>query len=104
MSVEPLPVDPGISVKNIDRRVRRNALIETLEQQRLERAEQRAEQRRVRADLERKCLLARNELRRLTDARYVFELDADGNRVVYDDERRARSEQSARRDVEEYCR
>ena len=52
---------------------------------------------------EQNCTRARERLRGMTQARAVYRLDEDGNRVVLSFEERAASEEKARAQVEHWC-
>jgi len=72
--------------------------VENAEQQRKETAALAA-----REDAEQECTRARDRLRGVTQARAVYRLDEDGNRVVMSFEERAASEEKARAQVEHWC-
>jgi len=57
----------------------------------------------AREDAEQKCSRARDRLRGVTQARAVYRLDDEGNRVVLSFEERAASEEKARAEVARWC-
>ena len=57
----------------------------------------------AREEAEQKCTRARDRLRGVTQARAVYRLDDEGNRVVLSFEERAASEEKARSQVEHWC-
>jgi hypothetical protein len=57
----------------------------------------------AREEAEQKCTRARDRLRGVTQARAVYRLDDEGNRVVLSFEERAASEEKARAQVEHWC-
>jgi hypothetical protein len=72
---------------------------ENMEQERAE-----AEARDQREQAAKNCEQARNRLRFVSEARSLYRLDEDGNRVVFSFEEREQSEQQARSEVERWCR
>ena len=62
-----------------------------------------AETQAAREEAEQKCTRARDRLRGVTQARAVYRLDDEGNRVVLSFEERAASEEKARAQVAHWC-
>ena len=72
--------------------------VENAERSRREKAAQMA-----RAEAEKNCSAARDTLRNVTQARALYRLDEDGNRVVLSFNERAASEEQARAAVAHWC-
>jgi len=94
------PAPAGDAAERADKtqRLLRAYDVENAEQQRKETAALAA-----REDAEQECTRARDRLRGVTQARAVYRLDEDGNRVVMSFEERAASEEKARLAVARWC-
>jgi len=49
------------------------------------------------------CYTARDRYRQLVSAGRIYDLDKNGNRVIYNDAQRAKTEASAKADVDKWC-
>jgi len=94
------PAPAGDAVERADKtqRLLRAYEVENAAQQR-----KAAEALAAREEAEQKCTRARDRLRGVTQARAVYRLDDEGNRVVLSFEERAASEEKARTQVEHWC-
>jgi len=99
-SAAPAPAPAGDAAERADKtqRLLRAYDVENAEQQRKE-----AEAQAAREEAEQKCTRARDRLRGVTQARAVYRLDDEGNRVVLSFEERAASEEKARVAVARWC-
>ena len=79
-------------------------LLRAYEAENTERKRAQAEARTAREQASKNCEQARNRLRFVTEARSLYRLDEDGNRVVFTFEEREQSEQQARAEMERWCR
>ena len=94
----PAPAGDAAARADKTQRLLRAYDIENAEQQRKE-----AEAQAAREEAEQKCTRARDRLRGVTQARAVYRLDDEGNRVVLSFEERAASEEKARAQVAHWC-
>jgi hypothetical protein len=98
---EAAPAPAGDAQQRMDKTQR---LLRAYEAENAERQRAEAEARTAREQASRKCEQARNRLRFVTEARALYRLDEDGNRVVFSFEEREQSEQQARAEMERWCR
>ena len=96
--VAPAPAGDAAERADKTQRLLRAYDVENAEQQR-----KAAEALAAREEAEQKCTRARDRLRGVTQARAVYRLDDEGNRVVLSFEERAASEEKARTQVEHWC-
>ena len=82
---------------------RTQRLLRAFDAENAERRQAEAEARTAREEAVKHCEQARNRLRFLTEARSLYRLDEDGNRVVFSFEEREQSEQQARTEVAKWC-
>ena len=94
------PAPAGDAAERMDKtqRLLRAYDVENAERQRQETAARTAQ-----AEAEKNCVTARDRLRNITQARALFRLDEDGNRVVLSFDERAASEQQVRAAMERWC-
>ena len=94
------PAPAGDAAERMDKtqRLLRAYDVENAERQRQVTAAQAA-----REEAEKNCTHARDRLRGVTQARAVYRLDKDGNRVALSFEERAASEEKTRAQVERWC-
>ena len=94
------PAPAGDAAERMDKtqRLLRAYDVENAERQRQETAARTAQ-----AEAEKNCVTARDRLRNITQARALYRLDEDGNRVVLSFDERAASEQQARAAMERWC-
>ena len=78
-------------------------LLRAYEAENTERKRAQAEARTAREQAVKNCEQARNRLRFVTEARSLYRLDEDGNRVVFSFEEREQREQQARAEVARWC-
>lgn len=98
---EAAPAPAGDAQQRMDKTQR---LLRAYEAENAERQRAEAEARTAREQASRKCEQARNRLRFVTEARALYRLDEDGNRVVFSFEEREQTEQQARAEMERWCR
>jgi hypothetical protein len=94
----PAPAEDAADRADKTQRLLRAYEVENAEQQR-----KAAEALAAREEAEQKCTRARDRLRGVTQARAVYRLDDEGNRVVLSFEERAASEEKAHTQVEHWC-
>ncbi len=81
----------------------RRRLGSIMEQDRRKRAEARAKEREERDKRRSQCAFARDRLRNLSEATYLYDLDEQGQRRVLSHEQRSAAERQARQDVQRLC-
>lgn len=92
------------ATENSEERMRKTQrLLNAMEAERSEKKQAAAQAKAEAAKRKRNCTLARNRHRQITTASRVFELDDEGNKVVYSDAQRAQAEARAAADVETWC-
>ena len=94
---------PAPAVDAEQRMDKTQRLLRAYEAENVERKRAEAEARTAREAAIKNCEQARNRLRFLTQARSLYRLDEDGNRVVYSFEESEQSEQQARAEVARWC-
>ena len=94
----PAPAEDAAERMDKTHRLLRAYDVENAERQRQETAA-----RTTRAEAEKNCVTARDRLRNITQARALYRLDEDGNRVVLSFDERSASEEQARAEVERWC-
>ncbi len=94
---------PAPAVDAEQRMDKTQRLLRAYEAENTERKRAQAEARTAREEASKNCEQARNRLRFLTQARSLYRLDEDGNRVVCSFEEREQSEQQARAEVARWC-
>ncbi len=101
-------VDIEIKPTDLEATLRANAELQRrVEAGKLEREDDKAfaaEQERYEARLAESCRQARDRVAAIESARRLSTVDEQGNRVVYDEERRAAALTEARRQVADWCR
>ena len=94
------PAPAGDAAERMDKTQR---LLRAYDVENAERQRQETAARTARAEAEKNCVTARDRLRNITQARALYRLDEDGNRVVLSFDERAASEEQARAAVERWC-
>jgi len=82
----------------------RDKLLQSMEEDRLEKKELREKQRKQAKRDRARCNSLRDKLRRMSSASGVYRLDKDGNRVFMSNEQRSKSEASLRKRMSKVCR
>lgn len=82
----------------------REKLLQAMEEDRIEKKEQR-EKKKAKAKRDRaRCNALRDKMRRMKRASGVYRLDKDGNRVFISKEQRGKSEDRLSKQIRKYCR
>lgn len=97
---KPAPAVAGDAAERMDKTQR---LLRAYEVENAERQRQETAARTARAKADKNCVSARDRLRNITQARALYRLDEEGNRVVLSSEERTASEQQARAAVAQWC-
>ena len=98
------PAQPSGSVAPpVDRQSRQRRLVDTLEEDRLRRLEERAKAETERADRSRRCAWARDRMRRYESAGFLYDLDERGERRALSDAERRRALGQAQAEIDKWC-
>lgn len=105
VNIRPAPTTPppGPEPTGAQRAERQQRLLRSMEDERLERREAREKARRDQAERERRCHLARDRQRRFNAAGYIYKLDEQGQRRVYDADERAAAQRRVDGEVSRWC-
>lgn len=96
--------EPGTSsAPAVDLDQTRQRLLQAYEEERLEREQKRAEAAKEAERRKQNCARAKDELRNLETASYLYDFDEKGERVILNDAEHARALARARADVKEWC-
>lgn len=94
---------PKVTPMPDEREQKRERLLQVLDEQRQEKREEAETQKKRKEERERNCNLAKDQLRNYEQAGYIYEIDKKGNRVIYDEEKKAAAVQTARDAVKQWC-
>ena len=78
-------------------------LSRSLEEDRRAREEEKAKKQQQAADRQQRCHRARDSIKRYESSSQLYDLDANGNRQVLNEEQRKNAEDKLRKDIEKYC-
>ena len=91
------------TVSKEDREERRKRLLQAFDEDRELKKEQQQKEQKQKARQDRNCAVAKDRLRRYTNASSLYDLDKDGNRVHLSNEERERSIERLRSQINKYC-
>jgi hypothetical protein len=83
---------------------RRRKLTEAMTEDRLDKEKKKSQEKKKKAKLSRKCMYAKDTLRRNEKAGSLYNFDKQGNRYTLSDEQRIRSIKSLKKKINKYCR
>ena len=86
-----------------NRAIKRQRLLDAFAKEREEQAAAKAKQEDEQKERKVRCARAKDRLQRYQDAQYIYDLDENGNEVVFSFEERARFETEARENVRKWC-
>lgn len=89
---------------DISRAEKRERLLQSMEEDRLEKQEKRDKQQALKQQNRQKCNRYRDQMRHHERARAIYKLDKDGNRVYMSDSDRAKSTKNLQAKINKYCR
>ena len=97
---------PALSPSNdgMSREEKRERLLESMEEDRLEKREKREQQQALKQQNRKKCNRYRDRMRHYERANSLYKLDRDGNRVYMSDGDRARATNKLQANIKKYCR
>ncbi len=99
----PLRDVPEATPMPSERVEKRERLLQVLKEQRQEKREEAEERKKQKEERARNCNLAKDRLRNYEQAGTIYEIDNEGNRVIYDEEKQAAAVQAARDAVKQWC-
>ena len=86
------------------REEKRERLLQSMEEDRLEKQEQREKQQALKQQNRKKCNRYRDKMRHYERARGIYRLDKDGNRVYMSAQDRTRATKNLQKKIDKYCR
>ena len=89
---------------DMSREEKRERLLQSMQEDRLEKQEQREKQRAQKKENRQKCNRARDRMRHYERAQALYRLDKDGNRVYISDAQRAKATKKLQTNINKYCR
>lgn len=102
IEVDEAPSAPPSS-DSMSREEKRRRLLETMQEDRDEKAERRAQKKAERERDHRNCIQYRDRKRQLESASRLYSLDRDGNRVFISNEERDRTMRDLQARINKYC-
>jgi len=97
-------MSPGSSDNGMSREEKRERLLQSMQEDRFEKQEQKEKQQALRAQNKKKCNRYRDQMRHYQRANSLYKLDQDGNRVYMSDGERSRSTKKLQARINKYCR
>jgi hypothetical protein len=88
---------------SMSREEKRRRLLETMQEDRYEKKERRAQENADRARNHRRCIVYKDRMRQIEHAGRVYSLDKDGNRIYMSDEERDKSTRELQASINKYC-
>jgi hypothetical protein len=86
-----------------ERRLKTRRLLDAMEAERNRKKRAAAEEQAEKKRRQRNCNNARDRYQRIITASRLYDLDEQGNRIILNDEQRARSTERSRAEVERWC-
>ena len=91
------------AASEVERRQLQKRLLEVFERERKEKKEAKAKEREEKQALAKRCNEARDQLRQLQDASFLYDVDDDGERIVYTDKQRESATSEFEKQIEKHC-
>ncbi len=88
----------------MSREEKRERLLQSMEEDRLEKKQQREKQQALKKQNRKKCNRYRDRMRHYERARGIYRLDKDGNRVYMSDADRSKATRKLQKQINKYCR
>ncbi len=93
----------GAAPTDAERREKRRRLLEAFQQERAEKQAAAAKKTAEKKELRKKCTMARQELREMKEAGYLYDYDESGNRVILSKDERAKAVADLKRKIDKRC-
>jgi hypothetical protein len=94
----------GNSKGSMSREEKRERLLQSMEEDRLEKKQQREKQQALKQQNRKKCNRFRDRMRHFERASGIYQLDEDGNRIFMSDADRAKTTKNLQNKINKYCR
>ena len=106
MEVDDIVTIPTFGGRNdsMSREEKRERLLQAMEEDRLEKKQQREQNQALKQRNRKKCNLYRDRMRHYQRASGIYSLDEDGNRVYMSDADRASATKNLQKKIDKYCR
>lgn len=105
MNIDDTPsVSSGSSDSGMSREEKRERLLQSMQEDRLEKQEQKEKQQALRAQNKKKCNSYRDQMRHYQRANALYKLDRDGNRIYMSDSQRSSATKKLQAKIDRYCR
>lgn len=104
MKVDDTAPAPSYSDDELSREEKRERLLQSMEEDRVEKQEMREKQKAVREKNRQKCNRYRDKMRHYERASSLYKLDKDGNRVYMSEGDRDRATKNLQANIKKYCR
>ena len=104
MSIDDSPSVPLDSDSAMSRAEKRERLLQSMEEDRLEKQEKREQQQALKEQNRQKCNRYRDRMRHYQRASAIYKLDRDGNRVYMSDTERAGATKDLQGRINKHCR
>jgi len=101
LDVSPAPAAPAPS--DAERAEKRRRLLEAFAKERAEKEAAIEQAKQEKAERAANCARARERLRKVREATYLYDYDESGNRVIFSDEQREEATRQAKAEVERWC-
>ena len=95
--------DNRIGGMQIDRRKKRERMLQILEEDRLSREESRRKKYAEQRQRQQRCARIKDDLRRYTNANGVYHMDKNGERIYFTDQQRRQKENKLKKMIRKYC-
>ena len=102
---KPIQIKPtsGSDASNRNRYERTKKLVDSLAEERQERKQMRAKEHQARQERLQQCEAAKNELKQIREAQFLYRKDEDGEKTILSFEERAQAERKAREEIRKSC-
>lgn len=106
MEVDDIVTVPSFGDRNdsMSREEMRERLLQSMEEDRLEKKQQREQQQALKQENRKKCNRYRDRMRHYQRASGIYRLDEDGNRVYMSDADRTKATKNLQKKINKYCR
>ena len=104
MNIDDTAPSPSSSGDTLSREEKRERLLQSMEEDRVEKQEKREKQKAVKQQNRKKCNRYRDLMRHYQRANSLYRLDRDGNRVYMSDADRASSTKKLQSKIKKYCK
>ena len=104
MNIDHTPSAVSPPDDDMSRAEKRERLLQSMQEDRIEKQEQREKQRAQKAKNRQKCNRARDLMRHYVRANALYQLDREGDRVYMSDAERARATKKLQARISKYCR